>query len=132
MAGAPGLPGFCNQSQTAAQRQRSMYCLPGAQGPQGDQGFKGEPGLQGQKGEHGPRGQTGVPGPRGRPGRPGSPVGSTRVVCSTRYSSWVDANKWEERQPEVFCDKQEFLQGFHLQKERARRRFKYLCCVLQF
>ena len=95
----------------------------GDPGPTGSPGIKGEPGTTGRKGDQGPR---------GRPGKVGPPGDSSRLVCNARYTSWVNSNDWDNRQPEVFCDKQEFLQGFHLEKDQLlRKRFKYSCCTLR-
>jgi len=69
----------------------------------------------------------------GKKGDPGPPGDFAGLTCLPRYTGWVDRGDWISEQPEVHCDRREFLQGFSLEENKARgqRRFKYTCCALR-
>lgn len=132
--GPIGLPGNCIKKSNVGKVASPMfYCLPGrkgAQGPKGTQGLLGLTGPLGAKGLAGSKGEKGSIGQRGRIGRPGPPGDFNNFSCSPRYTAWIDLNTWETNQPDVYCDTREFLQGFRIEKDNSRKRYRYICCTL--
>lgn len=136
LQGPPGIPGNCVTPSSSNTTIPPVFCLPGKpglKGARGETGKRGSQGPQGPRGNKGPRGSKGSEGPHGKKGDPGPPGDFAGLTCLPRYTGWVDRGDWISEQPEVHCDRREFLQGFSLEENKARgqRRFKYTCCALR-
>ena len=133
------MPGGCAKASRLGRSTSAptVHCLPGKEGPKGPKGDVGKPGAPGPAGPRGFKGSRGIKGDtgsRGRKGDQGPPGDFTGLECYPRYTDWVNKVDWFRDHPEIHCDRREFLQGFSLQKIKARTgqgRYKYTCCSLR-
>ncbi|XP_065653822.1 collagen alpha-2(IX) chain-like [Hydra vulgaris] len=131
--GEPGLPGNCIASEKVENKDKYI-CTQGPRGPQGIQGYpgvQGERGLQGAPGNNGEKGEKGERGRMGAVGMPGLPGSVGAIKCESNYTPW-GARYLEERSSleEIMCPYGNFLQGFKLETDSLRERYKYVCCEI--